>query len=101
MHYSFRFLLAAIAVWRLTHLLATEDGPWDIIVRLRRALGGGFLGSLLSCFYCLSVWIAAPFAFFLDGTVIERVVIWLALSGASILLERMTGESLDIKIEDK
>jgi hypothetical protein len=101
MHYSFRFLLAVLAVWRLTHLLAKEDGPWDIMVRFRRALGGGFFGSLLSCSYCLSVWIAAPFTFFLEGTAIERVVMWLALSGAAILLERMTAGSLDIKIEDK
>lgn len=101
MHYSFRFLLAALAVWRVTHLLVKEDGPWDIMVRFRRALGSGFFGSLLSCSYCLSVWIAAPFTFFLEGTAIERVVIWLALSGAAILLERTTAGSLDIKIEDK
>jgi hypothetical protein len=101
MHYSFRFLLAALAVWRLTHLFAKEDGPWDMMVRLRRALGAGFLGRLLACFYCLSVWIAVPFTFFLKGTVIERIVIWLALSGAAALLERVTGESLEIKVEDK
>ena|ERR1700726_3425848 len=101
MHYSFRFLLAALGVWRVTHLFSKEDGPWNMIVRLRRALGAGFFGSLLSCFYCLSAWIAVPFTFFLQGTALERVVVWLALSGAASLLERMTGESLDIRIEDK
>jgi hypothetical protein len=101
MHYSFRFLLAALAVWRLTHLLAKEDGPWDMILKLRRSPGGGFFGRLLSCFYCLSVWIAIPFALFLDGTAVERIVAWLALSGAAILLERMTGASMDIRIEDR
>jgi hypothetical protein len=101
MHYSFRFLLAALAVWRVTHLLSKEDGPWDIMIRMRRAFGGGFFRGLLSCFYCLSVWIAIPFAFFLDGTAVERMVAWLALSGAAVLLERVTGESLEMKIEDK
>ena len=101
MHYSFRFLLAALAVWRLTHLLSKEDGPWDSMVRLRRALDDGFFGAMLSCFYCLSIWIALPFSFFLNGTIVERIIVWLALSGAAILMERMTGESLDIKIEDK
>jgi hypothetical protein len=100
MHYSFRFLLAFLAVWRLTHLLSKEDGPWDMILKLRRWLGGGFLGRLLSCFYCLSIWIAIPFVFFLDGTGIEKFVEWLALSGAAILLERMTGASMDIRIEE-
>ena len=101
MHYSFRFLLAALAVWRLTHLLAKEDGPWDVVRRLRRALSGGFLGALISCFYCLSVWIAIPFAFFIPGTPLERVVAWLALSGAASLLERATADALDLRIEDE
>jgi hypothetical protein len=101
MHYSFRFLLATLAVWRVTHFLAKEDGPWSLVVRLRRALGRGFTGNLVSCFYCLSIWIAIPFSFFLEGSAMERVVVWLALSGAASLLERMTGESLDIRIEDK
>src|SRR5437016_2834288 len=38
MHYSFRFLLAALAVWRVTHMLVREDGPWEILVRFRRGL---------------------------------------------------------------
>ena len=101
MHYSFRFLLATLAVWRVTHFLSKEDGPWDVVAGLRRRLNGGFLSGLLSCFYCLSVWIAVPFTFILEGTAIERVVAWLALSGAAILLERMGNESLEIKIEDK
>jgi hypothetical protein len=101
MHYIFRFLLAALAVWRLTHLISKEDGPWDTIVRLRRALGNRFFGGMLSCFYCLSIWIALPFSFFLNGTIMERIIVWWALSGVAVLLERMTGESLDIKIEDK
>ena len=101
MHYSFRFLLAALAVWRLTHLLSKEDGPWALALRLRRALNGLLGGELISCFYCLTVWMAIPFVFFLEGTAVERIVVWLALSGAASLLERTTGDSLDIRVEDK
>jgi hypothetical protein len=60
---AIRFVLTALAVWRVTHLLAQEDGPWDLIVRLRRSLGQGSLGQLMDCFYCLSLWVAAPAAF--------------------------------------
>ena len=35
----FRFLLAALATWRLAFLLAREDGPWHIFARLRNRLG--------------------------------------------------------------
>jgi len=100
MHYSFRFLLAALAVWRVTHLFSKEDGPWDMMLKLRRS-PAGLVRKVLSCFYCLSVWTALPFAFFLDGSIAERIVAWLALSGAAILLERMTGQSMDIRIEDQ
>ena len=32
-----RFTLAALATWRLATLLAHDDGPWDAMLRLRRA----------------------------------------------------------------
>lgn len=83
--------LGALSVWRVTHLLQAEDGPWNLIVRLRRMAGTGFWGGLLDCFYCLSLWIAAPIAWFLGEGVKERLLLWLALSGAAILLERITG----------
>lgn len=85
----FCFCLAALAVWRVTHLLCAEDGPFDVCVRLRRALGESFLGRLLDCFYCLSVWIAAPAALLLARDWPERLLWWLALSPAAILIERV------------
>ena len=61
-----RFVLAALATWRVTHLLASEDGPADLIVRFRARLGRSFAGSLMDCFNCLSFWIAAPAALFVS-----------------------------------
>jgi hypothetical protein len=82
--------LGIFTVWRITHLLNAEDGPWDLMVALRRMAGEGFLGDLLDCFYCLSLWIALPFALWLGPTWMERVLLWPALSGGAILLERST-----------
>jgi len=96
----FRFLVAALAVWRLTHLLAREDGPWDLVVRLRRRLGHGFWGKLIDCFQCLSLWVALPFSVFVGGQVPEMLVSWLALSGAAILLEQQVTEPLMIESEN-
>ena len=45
-----RFFLAALATWRVCHLLAGEDGPGGIMARLRLRLG-----RLADCFGCLSV----------------------------------------------
>lgn len=92
-----RLVLAALATWRLTHLLAREDGPADLLVRLRERLGAGSLGHLMDCFNCSSLWVAAPLAWWLAGTPGDGIVIWLALSGAACLLERVTAERLVIQ----
>src|SRR5579863_1976316 len=83
------FFLAVLATWRVTHLLASEDGPADLIVRFLALLGDGLLGKLMDCFYCLSLWIAAPAALFVTRRPLEWVMTWLALSGGACLLERL------------
>jgi len=83
-------VIGILVVWRITHLFYGEDAPWDILVRLRRAAGQGFWGSLLDCFYCLSLWIAVPFAYWLGDGWKQRLLLWPALSAGAILLERLT-----------
>jgi hypothetical protein len=83
-----RFVLAVLATWRVTHLLANEDGPADLIVRFRARLGRGPAGRLMDCFNCLSLWIAAPAALFVSRGPLDWLFTWLALSGAACLLER-------------
>jgi hypothetical protein len=85
-------LVGTLAVWRLTHLLAEEDGPWGVIVHVRRRIGTGPLGQMMDCFYCLSIWISVPLAYWAGTTWLERGILWPALSGAAILLERATLE---------
>ena len=84
-----RFILAVLATWRVTHLLANEDGPADVIVRLRALLGQSLAGKLMDCFHCLSLWIAAPMALFVDRSPLQWLFAWLALSGGACLLERL------------
>ena len=86
----YRFLLGILFVWRITHLLSAEDGPWDVVVLVRRGAGDGLLGQLLDCFYCLSIWISAPLAIFLGENPGERIMLFPALSAGAILLERIT-----------
>jgi hypothetical protein len=82
-------LLGILGVWRVARLLYAEDGPWNIFAGLRKWAGEGFLGGLLDCFYCLSLWVALPFAYVIGETWKERGLLWLALSGAAILVERV------------
>lgn len=81
-------LLGALAVWRVSHLVHAEDGPWDVVARLRGAAGDGMGGRMMDCFYCLSLWIAAPVAAPLATGWLHFFLLWPALSGAAILMER-------------
>jgi hypothetical protein len=95
-----RFCLSAFAVWRLTHLVTEEDGPWDVIARLRGRLGSGMLGRLIDCFYCVSLWVALPLAVFTSNGWMGLIVHWLALSGAASLLERSTTRPISVPERD-
>ena len=94
------FFVGALGVWRVTHLLNAEDGPWKLFAKLRKFMGSGFWGGLLDCFYCLSLWVAAPFAYWLGSDLREAWLLWPALSGAAILLERATARRQAIFVED-
>ncbi|MEA2329389.1 MAG: hypothetical protein QOE68_4348 [Thermoanaerobaculia bacterium] len=83
-------IIGALCCWRVTHLLNAEDGPGEILVRFRRLAGGGFFGQLLDCFYCLSLWVAAPLAALLATGWRDGLLLWLSISAAAILLERAT-----------
>lgn len=94
-------LIGILIVGRITHLFYGEDGPWDLMVRLRRVAGEGFWGDLLDCFYCLSLWIAIPLAYLLGKSWKERLLLWPALSGGAIILERLTAsDELKPKVFD-
>jgi len=89
----YRLLLGVLCVWRITHLFQAEDGPWDVIVHIRRAAGNGFFGQLLDCFYCLSLWVSVPAAWAIGHSAQERILMGLAFSGGAILSERFTSKN--------
>ncbi len=92
-----RLVFGALATWRVTHLLAKEDGPADLVIRLRVRLGDRFAGKLMDCFNCLSVWVAAPVALWACRKASDRILAWLALSGAACLFERAVQEPVIIQ----
>jgi len=94
---AFDFLLMALATWRLMTLLMYEEGPWQLLTRLRGRLGilhdddgpmawpTSMPGAIFRCSSCMGLWMA-PVVLALWWT--APVVIWaLALSGAANLLE--------------
>jgi len=87
-NHAWRFALCVLAIWRIAHLLARENGPWELIARLRVSLGSGVLGRLMDCFYSLSFLISLPLAIWMSSSWMWFLVQWLALSAVVCLLER-------------
>ena len=88
-----KYLILVIVVWRLTHLISAEDGPFDLIFKLRKLLGNSFLGKLMDCFYCLSIWVGLAVALFAGTNIPEIIILVFYYSGASILLEKLTNKN--------
>lgn len=100
-------VLSSLAVWRLTHMVQREDGPWRVFERIRSRyieykypipVAKGMIGELLACHYCGSVWVAMPFGLLVayanlhteGGAIIATfmgVLAWLCSSSGSIFLE--------------
>ena len=90
------FVLAVLATWRIARLVAKEDGPFDVVLRVRARAGTSVLGRLMDCPYCLSVWAALPLTGWLRRRyglpVADVVPVWLAISAGSSLLELATSD---------
>jgi hypothetical protein len=79
-----------LATWRASHMLWTESGPLNVFMRLRaflatkqRRMGG--LYDMVSCLYCLSVWVAMVPALFLAHNPLTFVGYTLILSSIAIV----------------
>jgi len=81
------FAIGVLAVWRVTHMLHLEHGPWGIVARARAGAERVGIGDLVRCFFCLSLWIALPAAYWLAASWAGRIAMWLALSAGAIIIE--------------
>lgn len=56
--YVLTFVVAALAVYRLSIMIATEYGPFDVFERVRNWLPKtSMFGKLLRCPFCVSMWL--------------------------------------------
>jgi len=92
-----KFVIAVLATWRVTHLIVYEDGPWDVIARLRKIAASGFFGNLMDCFYCSSLWVSAGATLLLGAPPRDWVLVWLGLSGAACVLNRVGTEPVVVE----
>lgn len=89
-------IVCTLATWRLASLLTREEGPYGLFSRLRGSDTDRGARRPLHCFYCTSLWVAAPLTGFAAPWSWRSIVIWLALSGGACLLDRATQHGLEV-----
>ena len=88
-----KYFVLAIIAWRLTHLISLEDGPFDLIIKLRTLLGNSFFGKLMDCFYCTSVWVGLIGGIYAGDNLVQIIILTLYYSGAALLFEKLTNKN--------
>lgn len=91
----FIFVVASLAVWRLSRGIVKEDGPLMVFARLRARLArtqkrSGGLFDMVSCTLCLSMWIGFLSSLWLVDGVFSWFMYGLAFSGVTTILEHLT-----------
>jgi hypothetical protein len=81
------YIIILLALWRVTHLISYEDGPFKVFLKLRKKTGKPF-----DCFYCLSIWIGFMTSLYFSQSIEEIILFSLSLSGGAILLEKITNK---------
>ena len=88
------FFIILLSIWRITHLIQAEDGPFDIIFKLRKFVGNGFFGKLMDCFDCVSIWVSIIPAIYFGNNLMCKIILTLSFSGGAILLEKITSKNV-------
>ena len=87
---AFSILLCALATYRIVRLVAIEEGPFDLALKLRGAADPDqrtWIGKGLACAWCLSFWVAPVTVYatsYAIGTIIIAGLAVSALVGLSV-----------------
>src|SRR5262245_25151421 len=82
------FVLTTLAGWRLAQLLRYDEGPFGLMVIIRRALYQSRLGAVVDCFHCAAVWIAVGLGVAVFEPDRRLILLVVALAGAISVIER-------------
>jgi hypothetical protein len=89
-NFALCFVLCALAVWRVAHLLAGKNNSSHLSVRLRTVLESSVFGRVMGSFYGWSVLLSLLPAIWMSSGGIGFLVQWIALPGFAYLLEKIT-----------
>ena len=96
------FIAYCLATWRISSLLVDEAGPFDVFVKIREVFGikhkdripyeypETFFAQLLSCVWCVSIWIGLfmTLAWLWVPEILFLVALPFALSAGAVLIKK-------------
>ncbi len=87
-------ILSVLAVYRLSYLIAKEDGPFDVFSVMRGKIRQeNWIGRGLHCVLCISFWLSFLPAFWLYwGRPINVIIGWFGIAGAVMVLYKVLDE---------
>ena len=88
----FTFIVASLAIWRLSYILVKENGPLMVFARLRARLASsqkrsGGLFDMISCVRCISMWIGLIGAGFVSQSILQWLGYGLGFSAVASLID--------------
>lgn len=97
-----RLIVASLGVYRVAHMLAREDGPFDVFLIWRDSLTGRYgkdhwLSKGFSCVLCLSFWgslVGMVWAVWCRWLLLDFLAGWLAVAGL-VLVFHQFAESVE------
>jgi hypothetical protein len=89
------FLILSLAVWRISRMATMEDGPFDVLSRIRERIGvhkqETWVHRGLACVACVSFWIGLFAGVCWRGANVEGLICGLAISAVSVVLMKRVG----------
>ena len=78
------FVIGVLAVYRVAHMLAREDGPFDVFSLVREKVGqDSWVGRGLHCVLCISFWLSLPAALLVG---LPWLMGWLGIAGGVLVI---------------
>ena len=81
------FAVMTLAVWRVSFLIAQDEGPFSLIEKVRSRIDpnqSSWLGRGLRCVGCVSFWVSLAAALIVQASTWE----WLGMAGGALLIHK-------------
>lgn len=83
----FSFIVMTLVVWRVSVLIAADEGPFSLIEKARSRIDphqSTWLGRGVRCVGCVSFWASLAAALIVQASVWE----WLGMAGGALLIHK-------------